>query len=103
MPICTSWRRGPIRPRRLARDLDVHRREGRARAFASGRALKKTGWLCSDTAELVFEDCRIPAENLLGEENRGFYARHEELPERAHRVVRHGGRRSAMTALSAHA
>jgi len=42
--------------------------------FRVGRALKKQGWLCSDTAELVFEDCRIPAENLLGEENGGFYA-----------------------------
>lgn len=39
-----------------------------------GRALRKSGWLCSDTAELVFEDCRIPGENLLGEENGGFYA-----------------------------
>jgi acyl-CoA dehydrogenase len=39
-----------------------------------GRALKKTGWLSSDTAELVFEDCRIPAENLLGRENDGFYS-----------------------------
>jgi len=45
-----------------------------APGFRVGRALKKTGWLCSDTAELVFDDCRIPAENLLGEENRGFYA-----------------------------
>ena len=42
--------------------------------FRVGRALSKTGWLCSDTAELVFEDCRIPAGNLLGEENAGFYA-----------------------------
>jgi acyl-CoA dehydrogenase len=42
--------------------------------FRVGRALSKTGWLCSDTAELVFEDCRVPAENLLGEENAGFYA-----------------------------
>jgi len=42
--------------------------------FRVGRALKKTGWLCSDTAELVFEDCRVPAGNLLGEENAGFYA-----------------------------
>jgi len=42
--------------------------------FRVGRALDKTGWLCSDTAELVFEDCRVPAENLLGEENAGFYA-----------------------------
>ena len=42
--------------------------------FRVGRALKKTGWLCSDTAELVFDDCRIPEANLLGEENGGFYA-----------------------------
>jgi acyl-CoA dehydrogenase len=42
--------------------------------FRVGRALDKTGWLSSDTAELVFEDCRIPAENLLGRENDGFYS-----------------------------
>ena len=42
--------------------------------FRVARPLKKHGWLCSDTAELVFEDCRIPAGNLLGQENRGFYA-----------------------------
>ncbi len=38
------------------------------------RPLKKHGWLSSDTAELVFEECRIPADQLLGEEHRGFYA-----------------------------
>ncbi len=42
--------------------------------FRVGRALDKSGWLSSDTAELVLEDCRIPAANLLGEENRGFYS-----------------------------
>ena len=42
--------------------------------FSVARPLKKTGWLSSDTAELVFEDCRVPAANLLGEENKGFYA-----------------------------
>jgi acyl-CoA dehydrogenase len=42
--------------------------------FRVGRTLDKTGWLSSDTAELVFEDCRIPAANLLGEEGRGFYS-----------------------------
>ena len=42
--------------------------------FTVGRALKKTGWLSSDTAELVFDEVRIPARSLLGEENRGFYA-----------------------------
>ncbi|HEY2559667.1 MAG TPA: acyl-CoA dehydrogenase family protein [Caldimonas sp.] len=42
--------------------------------FSVGRRLDKTGWLSSDTAELVFENCRIPAANLLGEESRGFYS-----------------------------
>lgn len=42
--------------------------------FTVGRALKKSGWLSSDTAELVFDDCRIPAANLLGGENQGFYS-----------------------------
>ena len=42
--------------------------------FRVGRVLDKTGWRSSDTAELVFEDCRVPAENVLGEENRGFYS-----------------------------
>lgn len=42
--------------------------------FRVGRSLDKMGWRSSDTAELVFEDCRVPAENLLGEQNAGFYA-----------------------------
>lgn len=42
--------------------------------FSVGRKLEKMGWRSSDTAELVFEDCRVPATNLLGEEDRGFYA-----------------------------
>lgn len=42
--------------------------------FTVGRALKKTGWLSSDTAELVFDNVRIPAANLLGEEGKGFYS-----------------------------
>jgi len=45
-----------------------------APGFSVGRRLDKMGWRSSDTAELVFDDCRVPAENLLGEENRGFYA-----------------------------
>ncbi|MBV9261899.1 MAG: acyl-CoA dehydrogenase family protein [Pseudolabrys sp.] len=42
--------------------------------FRVSRALDKHGWRSSDTAELVFENCRIPAENLLGGEGQGFYA-----------------------------
>jgi acyl-CoA dehydrogenase len=40
--------------------------------FTVGRALDKTGWLSSDTAELVFDHCRIPANQLLGVEHQGF-------------------------------
>ena len=36
--------------------------------------LKKMGWWCSDTALLRFDDCRVPADNLIGEENAGFRA-----------------------------
>jgi acyl-CoA dehydrogenase len=42
--------------------------------FSASRKLDKHGWRCSDTAELILEDCRIPAENLIGEENKGFYS-----------------------------
>jgi acyl-CoA dehydrogenase len=42
--------------------------------FTVGRALNKTGWLSSDTAELIFDNVRIPAANLLGEEGKGFYS-----------------------------
>ena len=42
--------------------------------FTVARRLDKMGWRCSDTAELAFQDCRVPAENLLGEEHRGFYS-----------------------------
>jgi acyl-CoA dehydrogenase len=38
------------------------------------RKLDKMGWRSSDTAELAFSDCRIPASAMLGELNRGFYS-----------------------------
>lgn len=40
--------------------------------FTVDRSLKKMGWHCSDTAELSYVDVRVPAENLVGEENSGF-------------------------------
>src|SRR6056297_2648431 len=41
--------------------------------FRTAQKLDKLGMRGSDTCELVFEDCRIPAENVLGEVNRGVY------------------------------
>lgn len=38
----------------------------------SRTSLKKMGWWASDTATLYFDDCRVPARYLLGEENGGF-------------------------------
>jgi len=40
--------------------------------FEVSRKLKKTGWWASDTAELSFQDCRVPVGNLIGGENAGF-------------------------------
>jgi acyl-CoA dehydrogenase len=40
--------------------------------FGVAKKLKKLGWRASDTAELFFEDCRVPVGNLLGVENDGF-------------------------------
>lgn len=45
----------------------------RTKGFSVGRKLEKIGCHSSDTAELHFDRCRIPARNLLGEENCGFY------------------------------
>ena len=40
--------------------------------FTVSSKLKKTGWWTSDTAELAFEDCRVPSKNLIGQEGAGF-------------------------------
>jgi len=51
--------------------------------FSRGRHLKKMGMYSQDTAELIFEDCRVPAKNLLGEAGKGFYYLMAKLqPER---------------------
>lgn len=42
--------------------------------YAVGGALKKMGWWASDTAEIFFDNCRVPEDNLIGKENEGFYA-----------------------------
>ena len=44
-----------------------------APGFSRGRRLEKMGLHSQDTAELIFEDCRVPRVNLLGQEGQGFY------------------------------
>jgi acyl-CoA dehydrogenase len=55
-------------------DITMFIVEKGTRGFTVGRALDKTGWLSSDTAELVFDNCRIPAAHVLGEQGKGFYS-----------------------------
>jgi citronellyl-CoA dehydrogenase len=45
----------------------------KTKGFHVGKMLKKVGNMASDTAELFFDECRIPARNVLGEMNKGFY------------------------------
>ncbi|OMF59632.1 acyl-CoA dehydrogenase [Paenibacillus sp. FSL R5-0490] len=49
--------------------------------FSRGRKLNKVGLHCQDTAELIFEDCRVPRENLIGEEGKGFLYLMEKLQQ----------------------
>jgi long-chain-acyl-CoA dehydrogenase len=49
--------------------------------FAKGKKLKKMGMKAQDTAELFFEDMRVPASAMLGEEGKGFMYLMEELPQ----------------------
>jgi len=42
--------------------------------YSVSRKLKKMGWWASDTAQIFFDNCMVPVENLLGEEGQGFYA-----------------------------
>jgi alkylation response protein AidB-like acyl-CoA dehydrogenase len=48
--------------------------------FTRGRRLAKVGLKANDTAELFFDDCRVPADNLIGTENHGFYHLMANLP-----------------------
>lgn len=49
--------------------------------FERGKNLKKIGLKAQDTAELFFRDVKVPVENLLGEEGRGFYYLMHNLPQ----------------------
>jgi alkylation response protein AidB-like acyl-CoA dehydrogenase len=49
--------------------------------YTRGRNLEKVGWHAQDTAELFFQDVRVPMENLLGGEGQGFYYLVQNLPQ----------------------
>ncbi|MDM0015158.1 acyl-CoA dehydrogenase family protein [Variovorax sp. J22P168] len=55
--------------------------EPSTKGFAISAPMKTMGWMVDGLFELSFDDCEIPAENLLGEEGRGFYYALEGLSE----------------------
>ena len=56
-----------------SRGLSIFMVEKGTPGLKVARRLDKLGWHCSDTAELRLEDCRLPADALLGEAGRGFH------------------------------
>ncbi|MFD8571791.1 acyl-CoA dehydrogenase family protein [Streptomyces sp. NPDC057694] len=52
----------------------------KSEGYSIGRKLDKLGLRTSDTAELAFVDVKVPVEDLLGEENKGFYYLGQNLP-----------------------
>jgi alkylation response protein AidB-like acyl-CoA dehydrogenase len=63
------------------KDVSLFLLDGDTEGFERGRKLEKVGQHEADTAELFFEDVRLPAEALLGEEGRGFAYMMERLPQ----------------------
>ncbi|MEE9612093.1 MAG: acyl-CoA dehydrogenase family protein [Desulfatiglandales bacterium] len=41
--------------------------------YSVSKKLRKMGWWASDTAQIFFDECQVPVENLLGKEGQGFY------------------------------
>ena len=50
--------------------------------FSKGKNLNKLGLKAQDTSELFFQDVKVPKENLLGEEGRGFIYLMQDLPKK---------------------
>lgn len=68
-------------PKAGARGVSLLLVETDTPGFERGRKLEKIGCKAQDTAELFFQDMRVPVANLLGEEGRGFYQLMQELPQ----------------------
>jgi alkylation response protein AidB-like acyl-CoA dehydrogenase len=67
-------------PAEGAKGISLFLVEGERTGYSKGRNLEKIGLHSADTSELFFDDVRIPAENLIGEEGQGFRYLMQELP-----------------------
>ncbi|EKF74196.1 acyl-CoA dehydrogenase [Alcanivorax hongdengensis A-11-3] len=68
-------------PSKGAKGISLFVVETASEGFEKGTNLKKVGMKAQDTSELFFQDVKVPAENLLGEEGMGFIYLMKELPQ----------------------
>ncbi|HMK68463.1 MAG TPA: acyl-CoA dehydrogenase family protein, partial [Stellaceae bacterium] len=68
-------------PREGAKGITLILVEADRPGFKRGRNLEKLGMKAQDTSELFFDDVRVPADNVLGGEGRGFACLMQELPQ----------------------
>jgi acyl-CoA dehydrogenase len=74
-------RTSPYDPENRRGGLSILCVESASEGYSVGRKLEKIGLKSSDTAELAFNDVKVPVENLLGEEGKGFYYLGHNLPQ----------------------
>ena len=74
-------RTSPYDPQNRRGGLSILCVESASAGFSVGKKLEKIGLKASDTAELAFNDVRVPVENLLGEEGEGFKYLGHNLPQ----------------------
>ncbi len=68
-------------PKRAHKGISLFVVEAGRAGFVKGKQLEKMGMASQDTSELFFEDCRIPASNLLGAEGGGFSMMMQKLQQ----------------------
>ena len=64
-----------------AKGISLFLVESGTEGYSKGRNLKKVGMKAQDTSELFFDEVRVPASNMIGEENKGFIYLMNELPQ----------------------
>lgn len=79
--VCIVVAKTDIAPDDPHRSISLFLVEADRPGFIKGKKLAKMGMASQDTAELAFEGCRIPKENLLGQEGAGFFMLMQKLQQ----------------------
>jgi len=79
--LCIVAAKTDMNPDNAHRGISLFVVEAGTPGFTKGKKLEKMGMASQDTSELSFEDCRVPAENLLGEEGSGFVMLMQKLQQ----------------------